>query len=78
MNLVETLGTKGGNIWKKINDLETKSKVKNITDFYRNMYEFKKGCKPKIYLGNDENDNLVADSHHTWTDSRITSVSCWM
>jgi hypothetical protein len=39
------------------------SKNKNIRDLYRGINEFKKGYQPTSNLGNDENGDLLADSH---------------
>jgi hypothetical protein len=46
----------------KINELETNNK-KNITDLYRDINEFKKGCQPRTNIVKDVNDDLVAASH---------------
>ena len=34
--------------------LETKSKIKNISDLYRGINDFKKGYQPRIYIVKDE------------------------
>ena len=47
----------------KIEALETKSKVKNITDSYRGISDFKKGYQPRTHIVKDEKGDLVADSH---------------
>jgi hypothetical protein len=46
---------------RKINDLETDNKSKNIRDFYRGINEFKKGYQSRINNIKDENVNLLAD-----------------
>jgi hypothetical protein len=44
MKLIELEGTKEKGVPEdKINELETNSKNKNVTDLYRGMNEFKKG-----------------------------------
>jgi hypothetical protein len=35
--------------------------IKNITDLYRSINEFKKGYQPRINIIKDENVNLIAD-----------------
>ena len=47
----------------KIEELETKSKIKNIRDLYRGIKNFKKGYQPRINIVKDEKGDLVADSH---------------
>jgi hypothetical protein len=39
--------TERGNIWKKINELETNTKNNNIRDLHRGRNEFKKGYQPR-------------------------------
>jgi hypothetical protein len=48
---------------RKINELETNNKNKNIRDLYRGINEFKKGYQPRINIIKDENGNLLADLH---------------
>jgi hypothetical protein len=48
----------------KINDLATNSKNKNITDLYKGINEFKRGCQPRNNLVKDEIGDLLADSHN--------------
>jgi hypothetical protein len=50
---------------EKPNELETKSKNKNIRHKYRGIYEFKKSYQPRINLLEHENGDLLADSHNT-------------
>jgi hypothetical protein len=50
----------------KINELATNSKNKHIRDPYRGINEFKKGYQPRNNLLNDENCDLLADSHNIW------------
>ena len=45
----------------KIEELETKSKIKNIRDLYRGIGDFKKGYQSRINIVKDEKGNLVAD-----------------
>jgi hypothetical protein len=47
----------------KINELESNSKNKNITDLYRGINEFKKGYQPRTNLVKDERGDLLADPH---------------
>ena len=58
----------------KINELETKSKNKNIRDFYRGFSKFKKGYKPRINIVRDETSDLVAYSHRTLNRGRVISL----
>jgi hypothetical protein len=48
---------------KKINELETNSKNKNIRDLYRGINELKKGYQPGTNMVKEENGDLLADSH---------------
>jgi hypothetical protein len=48
----------------KINELETTSKNKNITDLYRGINEFKSGYQPRINVVQAEKGDLVSDSHN--------------
>jgi hypothetical protein len=59
---------------KKINDLESNSKNKNIRDLYRGINEFKKAYPPKTNLVKDERGEL-ADPYKILIGGRITSVS---
>jgi hypothetical protein len=47
----------------KVEELETNSKIKNITDLYRGINDFKKGYQPTCNIVKDEKGDLVADSH---------------
>jgi len=47
----------------KMEELETNSKIKNISDLYRGIYEFSKGYQPRTNILNDEKGDLIADSH---------------
>ena len=47
----------------KIEELETNSKIRNIRDLYRGIYEFRKGYQPRTNILNDEKGDLFADSH---------------
>jgi hypothetical protein len=48
----------------KINELSTNSKNKNIRDLCRGINEFKRGYLPTSSSVNDENNDLLADSHN--------------
>jgi hypothetical protein len=48
----------------KINELATNSKNKNIRDLDRGINEFKGGYQQRNNLVNDENCDLLADSHN--------------
>ena len=47
----------------KIEELETNSKIKNISDLYRGINDFKKGYQPTTNIVKDDKSDLVADSH---------------
>ena len=47
----------------KIEDLETKSKIKNIRDLYRGISDFKKGYQPRTNIVKDETGDLVTGSY---------------
>jgi hypothetical protein len=47
----------------KINELETNSKNKNITDWCRGINDFKMAYEPRTNVVKDEKGDLVADSH---------------
>jgi hypothetical protein len=47
----------------RINELESKSKNKNIRHMYRGINEFKKGYQPITILVKDERGDLLADPH---------------
>jgi hypothetical protein len=46
----------------KIEELQTNSKINNIRDLYRGIYDFKKGDQPRTVIVKDEKGDLVADS----------------
>jgi hypothetical protein len=46
-----------------MNELETNSKSKNITDLYKAINELKKGYQPETNFVKDENGDLLADLH---------------
>ena len=46
----------------KIEERETNSKIQNITDFYRDINDFKKGYQPRCNIVKNEKGDLVADS----------------
>jgi len=47
----------------KIDELETKSTIKNIRNLYRGINDFKMGYQPRTNIVKDEKSDLVADSH---------------
>jgi Fe-S cluster assembly ATPase SufC len=47
----------------KINELATNSKNKNIRDLHKGINEFKRGYQSRNNLVEDENGDLLADSH---------------
>jgi hypothetical protein len=48
---------------KKVNELETNGKIKNIRDLYRGISECKKGCQHRSNIVNDEKGDLITDAH---------------
>ena len=54
---------KKGYLKAKFEELETKSKIKNIRDLYRGISDFKKGYQPRTDIVKDEKGDLVADCH---------------
>jgi hypothetical protein len=46
-----------------IDALETNSKIKNITDFYGGISDFKKGYQPRTNIVKDKKGDLVTDFH---------------
>jgi hypothetical protein len=49
---------------RKINELETNSKNKNIRDLHGGINEYHTGYQPRINLVKDENGYLLTDSHN--------------
>jgi hypothetical protein len=47
----------------KTDDLETNCKMKNITDLYNRINNFKNGYQPRTNIVLDEASDLVAGSH---------------
>ena len=47
----------------KIQELETKSKIKNIMDLYTGINDFKQGYQPRTNIAKNDKGDLVADSH---------------
>ena len=45
----------------KIEELETKSKIKNISDLCRGINDFKKGYQSRTNIVRDEKDDLFTD-----------------
>ena len=54
----------------KIEELETNNKIKNITDFYRDNSDCKKGYQPRINTVKDEKGDLNIDSYSIFTRLR--------
>jgi hypothetical protein len=48
----------GGDLNSKIYELEIKSKIKNIRDFYMDFSDFKKGDRPRTNIVQDEQGDL--------------------
>jgi len=46
----------------QIDELDTKSKMKNIRDLYRGINDFKKGCRPRTNIAKDEKGDWVTGS----------------
>ena len=46
-----------------LDELETKSMIKNIRVLYRGMNDFKKGYQPRTDIVKDEKGDLVTDCH---------------
>jgi hypothetical protein len=61
--LPDISGTKKAYLKAKIEELETNSKLNNIRDLYKGINDFKKWYQPRTVIVNDENVDLVADSH---------------
>jgi len=47
----------------KIQELETNSKIKNIRDLRRVVFDFKKGYQPRTNIVKDEKGDFIRDSH---------------
>jgi len=47
----------------KIDELDTKIKMKNIRDLYRDINDFKKGYQPRTNIVKDKKGDLVTDCH---------------
>ena len=47
----------------KIEDLETNSKIENISNLYRGIHDFKKGYQPRTNTVKDKKGDLFTDSH---------------
>jgi len=48
----------------KIDDLETNRKIKNITDLYTGVSDFKKGYLPRTTIVKDEKGDLITDCYN--------------
>ena len=63
MKLADIPGTKKKEYLKaKIDELETNGKIKNIRDLYRNISDFKKGCRHRTNIVKDGKGDLVRES----------------
>jgi hypothetical protein len=60
----------------KIDELATNSKNMNIRDLYRGINDFKRGHQPRSNLVEDENGDLLADSHNIVYKDNRRSCSC--
>jgi len=65
----------------EIDELEAKSRMKNIRDLYRGINDFGKCYQPRANIVKDEKCDLVTDSHNilpTWMNqySQIINVHC--
>jgi hypothetical protein len=47
----------------KVNELETNSKLKNISHLHRGINNFKKGYQPERNMVKDEKGDKITDSH---------------
>ena len=47
----------------KIEELETNSKINNVSDVYRGINDFKKGYQPRTTIVKVEKEDLVVDPH---------------
>jgi hypothetical protein len=72
-------GTKRGNTERKINELETNSKNKNIRDLYRGINEFKKCYQHRTnsLIVKEENGDLLADSYNILNRWKIYFRHLW-
>jgi hypothetical protein len=62
----------------KIDEFDTNSKIKNITDLYTGISDFKEGYQPRTNIVKDEKGNLVTDSHSimvTWRN-HFSHIEC--
>jgi len=64
VKLADIAGSKRKEYLKaKIEEIEINMKIKNITDFFRGISEFKKGYQPKNNVVKHEKGDLVTDFH---------------
>ena len=64
MKVADVSGTREKAYLKaKIEELETNSKIKNISDLYKGISDFKKGYQPRTNKVKDEKGDLVRESH---------------
>jgi len=62
--LVDLSGTKRKEyLLAKIDELKTKSKIKNIRDLYRGINDLQKGYHPRTNILKDERGDMVTDCH---------------
>jgi hypothetical protein len=59
-------------------EIETNGDIKNITDLYRGMNNFKKGYQPRNNIVKDERGDLITDPTLFWLGGGIISLSCSM
>jgi hypothetical protein len=62
----------------KIKELATDSKNKDIRDLFRGINEFKRGYQPRNNFVEDENGDLLADSHNIlnrWKNYSVTECA---
>jgi hypothetical protein len=60
----------------KIEELEAKSRIKNIRDLYRGIHDFKKGYQPRTNIVKDDKGDLVIQTPTVfWLGGRTISSS---
>jgi hypothetical protein len=62
VKLVDISGRKEEISERKMNELETDSKNKNIRDIYTGTNEYNKACQPRRNLVKDVNGDLLVDT----------------
>jgi len=67
VKLADIVGSKKKEYLKaKIAELETNNKIKNITDLFGGISDFKKGYQPRNNVVKYEKGDLVTDFHGIW------------